>query len=189
MAAYLIAGVDEVGRGCLAGPVVAVALILPPDFTHPLLRDSKSLRPAQRTHLAALLWEAALGIGIGMRGPRYIDTHNILQATLAAMQEAIENLPLAPNLVRVDGPHLPVCSYPIQACIRGDAQYPEIAAASIVAKVLRDQLMIRLAAQYPPYQWHKNKGYPTQAHWVAIQKYGPSPLHRYTFLRKGPLLL
>ncbi|GIV25842.1 MAG: ribonuclease HII [Bacteroidia bacterium] len=188
MAAPLIAGVDEVGRGCLAGPVVAVALILPPTFTHPLLRDSKALTPAQRAHLAALLWEVALGIGVGMRGPLFIDQHNILQATLAAMQEAVETLPCLPDLVRVDGPYVPPLPFPAQPCIRGDQRYPEIAAASIVAKVLRDQLMTQLAQEYPPYQWARNKGYPTQAHWEALRRWGPSPLHRQTFLKKGPPL-
>jgi len=189
MAARLIAGVDEVGRGCLAGPVVAVAILLPPNVEPPLLRDSKSLRPPQRRQLYPLLLEKALAIGVGMQGPAEIDRHNILRATLLAMQEALESLPLQPDLVRVDGPHRPASPFPIEACVKGDERFPEIAAASVVAKVLRDQLMTLLAQEYPYYQWEHNKGYPTRPHWEALQRWGPSPLHRRSFLKKGPPLL
>lgn len=162
---------------------MAAAVILPPDFRHPLLRDSKALTPAQRTEVFAVLLEHAL-IGVGMQGPTAIDTHNILRASLLAMQEAVEALPVQPTLVRVDGLHGFPSQIPVEPCIRGDQRYPEIAAASIVAKVLRDQLMQYLHQEYPMYGWQQNKGYPTPAHYQAIQRYGPSPLHRRSFLRK-----
>lgn len=184
MAEPLIAGVDEAGRGCLAGPVVAAAVILPPNFRHPLLRDSKSLTPTQRAEIFAILLEHSLAIGVGMQGPEAIDTHNILRATLFAMQEAVETLPISPTLVRVDGPYGFPSRIPVEPCIRGDQNYPQIAAASILAKVLRDQLMQRLHADYPMYGWQQNKGYPTSAHYQAIRQYGLSPLHRRSFFHK-----
>jgi ribonuclease HII len=183
MASSLIAGVDEAGRGCLAGPVVAVAVILPREFVHPLLRDSKALTPAQRLEVVRVLWSQALAIGVGMQGPEAIDRYNILQATLLAMREAVESLDLSPTLIRVDGPYAPPLGAAVQTCIRGDAHYPEIAAASIVAKVLRDQLMEHLHEEYPHYHWATNKGYPTPAHREALRRYGPSPFHRLSFLR------
>lgn len=182
MGTSLIAGVDEVGRGCLAGPVVAVAIILPSGFEHPLLRESKSLRSEQRRQLYPLLLEKALAVGVGMQGPAEIDRHNILRATLLAMQEALESLPLQPDRVRVDGPHPPACLFPVEACVKGDERFPEIAAASIVAKVLRDSIMDLLHRDWPHYGWDRNKGYPTPAHRQALQKWGPCPLHRRSFL-------
>lgn len=179
----LIAGVDEVGRGCLAGPVVAAAVILPQGFTHPLLRDSKSLTPGQREVAAELIFTHALAVSFGFQGPAEIDRLNILQASLCAMQEAIETLPLRPDWIRVDGPHKPFAAPHIEACVQGDARYPEIAAASIVAKVVRDKLMALLHREFPQYGWVSNKGYPTRAHWAALVQYGPSPLHRRTFLQ------
>lgn len=185
MAELLIAGVDEAGRGCLAGPVVAAAVILPPGFSHPLLRDSKTLSPAQRKAIFPVLLREAIAFSLGLQGPQAIDTHNILQASLLAMREAVETLPIQPTRIRVDGPYGFAASVPVEPCIQGDQRYPEIAAASILAKVLRDQLMQHLHIDYPMYGWEKNKGYPTAAHWAALKLYGPSPLHRQSFLRKG----
>lgn len=178
----LIAGVDEAGRGCLAGPVVAAAVILPEGFFHPLLRDSKALTPHQRRQVLQALLERGAIIGIGMQGPDSIDRHNILRATLLAMEEAIEALQVLPARIRIDGqyaPPLPV----VETHIRGDQRFPEIAAASIVAKVIRDQLMERLHDDYPMYGWQQNKGYPTLAHRQAIAAHGLSPLHRRSFLK------
>lgn len=178
-----IAGVDEAGRGCLAGPVVAAAVILPSGFSHPLLRDSKQLLPAQRLHVFhALLNEGAL-IGIGMQGPKAIDRYNILRATLLAMQEAIESLPVSPIRIRIDGTHAPYPFKGVETYAGGDRRFAEIAAASIVAKVIRDHLMVQLHTDYPVYGWQHNKGYPTPAHRQALLMYGPSPLHRQTFIR------
>lgn len=184
MAGSLIAGVDEAGRGCLAGPVVAAAVLLPPDFAHPLLRDSKALSPAQRKAIFPLLVERAIAFSIGIQGPQTIDRYNILQASLLAMREAVETLPMRPTHIRVDGPYGFAASVPVEPCIRGDQHYPEIAAASILAKVLRDEIMQRLHRDYPIYGWQQNKGYPTIAHWEALRRCGPSPWHRRSFLRK-----
>lgn len=183
MEGALVAGVDEAGRGCLAGPVVAAAVILPPGFTHPLLRDSKRLTPAQREVAAEIIFTHALAVSFGFQGPAEIDRLNILRASLRAMQEALETLPLTPAWIRVDGPHRPFAAPQVEACVRGDAHYPEIAAASIVAKVVRDRLMRLLHAEFPQYGWVSNKGYPTRAHWAALAQYGPSPFHRRTFLQ------
>ncbi|MCX8111898.1 MAG: ribonuclease HII [Bacteroidia bacterium] len=176
-----IAGVDEAGRGALAGPVVAAAVVLPEGFTHPLLRDSKTLTPTQRALLFHRLMEAGALIGIGMQGPEVIDRLNILRATLLSMEEAIDSLPLSPARIRVDGPHAPRQAG-VETYIRGDQTFPEIAAASIVAKIIRDQLMQLLHKDYPLYNWAANKGYPTPTHRLAIKTYGVSPLHRLSFL-------
>ncbi|MCS7188837.1 MAG: ribonuclease HII [Bacteroidia bacterium] len=186
-----VAGVDEAGRGALAGPVVAAAVILPsPQFSHPLLRDSKTLSPKQREKIFSILLKESIAIGIGMQGPQVIDTCNILQATLLAMEEAIETLHIMPEQIRVDGPHLPRTTGRVEACIHGDKMYPEIAAASIIAKVVRDRLMNVLHILHPVYGWAENKGYGTPAHWEALDKWGISTLHRLSFvsrrLKKGP---
>lgn len=178
----LIAGVDEAGRGCLAGPVVAAAVILPDGFSHPLLKDSKALLPYQREAIYRALIEAGALIGIGMQGPHVIDQVNILQATLLAMQEAVETLPVSPLFTLIDGLYTPAGLSNAQAYPKADQRFPVVAAASIVAKVVRDQLMQRLHREYPFYGWATNKGYPTPAHRKAIALYGPSPLHRVSFL-------
>lgn len=177
------AGVDEAGRGALAGPVVAAAVILPEGFSHPWLRDSKLLTPKQREKVFAALQQAGALIGIGMQGPEAIERHNILQATLLAMQEAVEMLLVRPHAVRIDGRFLPPLSIPAYAYVHGDRLYPEIAAASIAAKVIRDRLMSLLHRDFPAYDWASNKGYPTFAHKEALRKVGPSPLHRRSFLK------
>ncbi|MDW8057136.1 MAG: ribonuclease HII [Bacteroidia bacterium] len=179
----LIAGVDEVGRGCLAGPVVAAAVILPKGFSHPFLRDSKQLTPAQRKVVFEALVQAGALIGIGMQGPEAIDCYNILRATLLAMEEAVEMLPLRPKRILIDGVYALQSIPEAEAYARGDTLFPEIAAASIIAKVIRDKLMERLHQEHPQYGWAKNKGYPTPAHRQAIKTYGPSPFHRRSFLR------
>ncbi|MCS7297131.1 MAG: ribonuclease HII [Bacteroidia bacterium] len=179
---FLIAGVDEAGRGCLAGPVVAGAVILPPHFSHPFLRDSKQLSPNQRLSVFEALLERRALIGIGMQGPQAVDASNILQATLEAMKEAVESLPLLPDCIRVDGPYAPSFQNCVETYIKGDQLLPEIAAAAIVAKVVRDQLMHHLHRHYPVYRWDKNKGYPTAEHKRALRIYGPSPYHRLSFL-------
>lgn len=178
----LIAGVDEAGRGCLAGPVVAAAVILPVGFSHPWLRDSKTLTSSQRIQVFQALIQNGALIGIGMQGPEAIDRYNILRATLMAMEEAIEALGISPARIRIDGKHAPLLTG-TETHIRGDQHFPEIAAASIVAKVIRDQLMERLHADYPMYNWQQNKGYPTPAHRRAIAVYGLSPFHRRSFCR------
>ncbi|MCS6789976.1 MAG: ribonuclease HII [Bacteroidia bacterium] len=177
------AGVDEAGRGALAGPVVAAAVILPEGFSHPWLRDSKLLTPAQREKVFASLQRAGALIGIGMQGPNAIDHYNILRATLLAMQEAVEALAVRPDAVRIDGKYVPPLPIPTYACIKGDQLYPEIAAASIAAKVIRDQLMSLLHKDFPAYGWAVNKGYPTLAHRKVLSQLGPSPLHRRSFLK------
>lgn len=176
----LIAGVDEAGRGCLAGPVVAAAVILPVGFSHPWLRDSKALSPPQRMQVFQALIQSGALIGVGMQGPEAIDRYNILRATLMAMEEAVEALGTSPARIRIDGKHAPLLTG-AETHIRGDQRFPEIAAASIVAKVIRDQLMERLHADYPMYNWQQNKGYPTPAHRRAIAVHGLSPFHRRSF--------
>ncbi|MEN3041413.1 MAG: ribonuclease HII [Bacteroidia bacterium] len=180
--AHRIAGIDEAGRGCLAGPVVAAAVILPEGFFHPLLRDSKMLTPNQRLRVFETLLEKNAIIGVGMRGPEAIDTLNILQATLQAMEEAVDSLLIKPDKIRIDGPFVPPALRDIaEPHTHGDKQFPEIAAASIVAKLIRDRLMLHLHNKYPVYAWNKNKGYPTPEHRKAIQTFGLSPLHRRSF--------
>ncbi|MCS6895915.1 MAG: ribonuclease HII [Bacteroidia bacterium] len=180
---HRVAGVDEAGRGCLAGPVVAAAVILPMNFSHPFLRDSKTLSPSQRLCVFEALLQSDAAIGIGMQGPEAIDKLNILQATLLAMQEAVESLPTQPGKIRIDGPAIPpALRSAAEPCIHGDRLFAEIAAASIVAKVIRDRVMVHLHELYPVYGWAKNKGYPTPAHRQAIQEFGLSPLHRRSFI-------
>ncbi|MCX7606178.1 MAG: ribonuclease HII [Bacteroidia bacterium] len=184
MAGPLIAGVDEAGRGCLAGPVVAAAVILPSALSHPLLKDSKMLTPYAREEVFHFLLSHSVAMGVGIQGPEAIDRQNVLRATLLAMKEAVESLPLIPHLVRIDGPHAPPLPFQTETHIGGDKTYPEIAAASIVAKVLRDRLMEKLHKDFPCYDWKQNKGYPTPAHKKALIEYGPSILHRLSFLQK-----
>ena len=181
----LSAGVDEAGRGALAGPLYVAAVILPMGFRHPLLRDSKTLNPTQREEIALLIQEASVAYAIVEVPVEVIERLNVLRATLWGMAQAIERLPVRPALVRIDGPYAPPLSgYRIGTHIKGDAQYPEIAAASILAKTARDARLRELHQHYPHYHWSQNKGYPTPQHMEAIRKHGPSPLHRPSFLRK-----
>ena len=177
----LIAGTDEVGRGPLAGEVVAAAVILDPATPIPGLNDSKKLSDKQRQQLVILIKERALALAIGRSSVMEIDSLNILQASLLAMRRAVEALPLRPQLVYVDGNHLPDWRYKSKAIVRGDAKIPAIAAASVLAKVTRDREMEALDSLYPGYGMAKHKGYPTKQHLEALAKLGPSPIHRKSF--------
>ncbi len=178
-----IAGVDEAGRGPLAGPVVAAVVILDPARPIEGLKDSKQLSEAQRTRLFDAIITGALAYGIGRAEVDEIDRLNILQATLLAMQRAVLALPpgLAITCVYIDGPHCPVLSYPTQAVIGGDRLMTAISAASILAKVTRDREMLALDAQYPGYGFAIHKGYGTAAHVAALKGQGPCAIHRRSF--------
>lgn len=176
------AGCDEAGRGCLAGPVFAAAVILPPEFSHPLINDSKQLTGRQRDLLRPIIESSALAWAVASVSPGEIDTINILQASILAMHRALDALTIRPTHIIVDGNRFnPYRNIPHNTIIKGDALYANIAAASILAKTHRDEEMTRLAGQYPQYSWHINKGYPTPAHRAAIAAHGPSPHHRLTF--------
>ncbi len=176
-----ICGVDEAGRGPLAGPVVAAAVILPEGhFPVQKLKDSKALSDRERRSLSALIKEYAYWC-IGEASPEEIDSLNILRASLLAMQRAIEGLPVHPNRVLIDGLFVPNVPYCCEAIVRGDAVIPEIMAASILAKTYRDDLMIQWAQVYPHYGFERHKGYPTRLHREALRKWGPCPIHRKSF--------
>ncbi len=177
----LIAGVDEAGRGPLAGPVVAAAVILDPRRPIVGLADSKTLKAETREFLAALIRERALAVTVAVVGPEIIDRINILQATLRAMRLAIEQLDPRPLLVRVDGNRAPRVEVPVQTVIGGDRIDRAIAAASIIAKTHRDALMLALHAEYPEYGFDRHKGYGTAAHIEALERLGPTPAHRRSF--------
>lgn len=177
------AGVDEAGRGCLAGVVVAAAVILPKDYTHTWLTDSKKLSKKQRENLRIEIEREAVSIGIGSALPEEIDQINILQASILAMHRAIDLLAVSPELLLIDGKYFkPAYHFTMHQCItKGDSLFLSIAAASIIAKTERDRLMETLAQTYPHYGWEKNAGYPTKAHYEAIKNYGITPLHRKSF--------
>ena len=176
-----LAGVDEVGRGPLAGPVVAAAVILDPQAVPEGLDDSKNLSAARREELFALIAQSALAIGVASATPTEIDTINISQATLLAMRRAVAALAVQPVCVLVDGNDPPVLTCSCESIIGGDAQIASIAAASIVAKVTRDAMMARLCARYPAYGFSAHAGYGTPQHRAALQVHGPCPEHRYSF--------
>jgi ribonuclease HII len=176
-----LAGVDEAGRGPLAGEVVAAAVILDPQRPINGLRDSKKLSPARRAELALLIRERALAWSIASASAAEIDELNILQASLLAMHRAVAALHPQPEYVLVDGNRLPQWPYAAQALVRGDDRVPAIAAASILAKVHRDGLMVTLEGQYPGYGFAAHKGYPTAAHLQALQHLGVTPVHRRSF--------
>lgn len=177
----LIAGVDEVGRGPLAGPVVVAAVIL--DDNSPIigLADSKKLSPKRREQLFSIIRNNCLCWTVGRAEVKEIDELNILQATFLAMQRAVELLPIKPELVLVDGNCCPQLPYPARAIIRGDATVPAISAASILAKVIRDSEMEAYDKYYPQYGFAKHKGYGTKEHLEALKKYKPAPMHRHSF--------
>jgi ribonuclease HII len=177
----LLAGVDEVGRGPLAGPVVAAAVIL--DELQPIrgLRDSKAMGPASRERLATEILAKALCVSIAEATVEEIDRLNILQATMLAMQRAVERLRLVPTHVLVDGNRLPRLRMPAEAIVKGDAKVPAISAASIVAKVHRDALLCELHERYPDYGFADHKGYPTPEHLAALRVHGPCAAHRHSF--------
>lgn len=176
-----IAGIDEAGRGPLAGPVVAAAVVLPVDVSVDGVRDSKLIPRQRRTKVALAIESVALDIGIGIVEPEEIDRVNILQATKKAMQIAADSLKIKPDVLLIDGKHLDCENYRTVPIVKGDLCCRSIAAASIIAKVRRDAIMDRLHEQYPEYGFNKHKGYPTVQHKKAIRKYGLSPVHRRTF--------
>lgn len=177
-----ICGVDEVGRGPLAGPVVTAAVILPADFSILGVDDSKKLTPKKRDELFDQIKEAAVCWAIGRREPDVIDQINILEATKAAMMDAIMSLEIKPDHVLIDAVHLKDLTIPQTDIIKGDANSVSIAAASILAKVTRDREMVEMDAIYPGYAFASNKGYGTRAHYEGLAKKGPCPIHRKTFL-------
>ncbi len=179
-----ICGIDEVGRGPLAGPVYAAAVILPKDSHILYINDSKKLSEKKREELYTEIMETAISVGIGYSSHERIDEINILQATYEAMTMAVSNLTVEPQLLLIDAVHIPQLEkYPQESIIKGDAKSMSIAAASIVAKVTRDHLMEDLDKQYPGYDFASNKGYGSQAHIAAIKKIGPSPIHRRSFIK------
>jgi ribonuclease HII len=176
-----VAGVDEVGRGPLAGPVVAAAVILTPGTCIPGARDSKTLSSRRRDALAGAVLEHSLAVGVGAASVREIDRLNILVCTRLAMARALSNLPLPPEHVVVDGPPVAGLDWSHDAVVGGDGSIHSVACASIVAKVVRDRLMRRLALRYPGYGWETNMGYGTAEHRAALKRLGPTPHHRRTF--------
>jgi ribonuclease HII len=178
----LEAGCDEAGRGCLAGPVVAAAVILPKGFKHPLLNDSKQLNEGERQALATYIKAKALTYGIAFVDHTTIDEINILNASFLAMHRAVDQLLVKPELLVIDGNRFNAYPNIAHSCqIKGDGRFKHIAAASILAKTSRDAYMEKLHAQYPNYHWLQNKGYPTKAHRAAIAEHGASPHHRLSF--------
>ena len=180
----LICGVDEAGRGPLAGPVCAAAVILPPHAQIPGLNDSKKLTDKKRRELYPVIMEQAVTYGIGFASHEEIDEINILQATYLAMERAIAKLSVRPELALIDGNRAKDFGVPVKTVIKGDSQSASIAAASILAKVTRDDLMLEAAKEYPQYAFDVHKGYGTKAHYEALAAYGPSPIHRMSFLKK-----
>jgi ribonuclease HII len=181
--AGLVCGIDEAGRGPLAGPVVAGAVILPKDCSILYINDSKKLSEKKREELYEVIMNEALAAGIGMVSPQRIDEINILQATYEAMREAIQKLSLMPDILLNDAVTIPQISIPQVPIIKGDAKSISIGAASIIAKVTRDRLMAEYDKIMPEYGFAKNKGYGTKEHMAAIQLHGPSPIHRRTFIK------
>lgn len=184
----LIAGIDEAGRGPLAGPVTAAAVILNPARFIAGLDDSKRLSAARRALLEPEIQEFALAWSVASASPAEIDSLNILQATLLAMQRAVDGLAFSPDRALVDGNRCPRLSCPVEAIVGGDARVPAISAASILAKVARDREMARLDKLHPGYGLALHKGYPTPAHLAALRALGPSPIHRHSFrpVREAP---
>jgi ribonuclease HII len=176
------AGTDEAGRGCIAGPVFAAAVILPRDFTHPYLRDSKKLNSIQRQEYAEIIKSSAIAYSIKSVRPNKIDEINILNASILAMHKSIAALSISPEFILVDGNRFkPFKEIPFECIIKGDDKYFSIAAASILAKVSRDNYMKRKSREFPHYYWETNMGYPTKAHRTSIESYGVTPLHRKSF--------
>ena len=180
----VICGVDEAGRGCLCGPVCAAAVVLPADWNHPLLNDSKKLSPKRREQLFEEITAHAIAYSIGWGSVEEIDEQNILNAAMLAMRRAIEGLPIRADFALVDGNVVRDFPVPAVAIVGGDGVSPSVAAASILAKVSRDRLCEELDAQYPEYKIAVHKGYGTKVHREALLNYGPSPCHRKTFLKK-----
>ena len=182
--AAALCGVDEAGRGPLAGPVCAAAVILPPDAELPGLNDSKKLTDKKRRELYDLITEQALAWSVALVDEKTIDEINILQATFRAMEQAVAGLNVPPDLVLVDGNREPELPVRTQCIVGGDGKSASIAAASVLAKVTRDRLMEELDGQYPQYGFAVHKGYGTRRHYDALNTYGPCPIHRLSFLKK-----
>lgn len=181
---HLICGVDEAGRGPLAGPVCAAAVILPAGVDIPGLNDSKKLSDKKRRELYPIIQERAVAYGIAFADHKEIDALNILQATFLAMQRAMEQLSVKPELALIDGNRAKDFGIPAQTVVHGDSLSASIAAASVLAKVTRDDYMLKMAEEYPRYQFEIHKGYGTKAHYAALSAYGPCPIHRMSFLKK-----
>ena len=176
------AGCDEAGRGCLAGPVYAAAVVLPPDYENALLNDSKQLSEKNRYALREVIEREALAWAVGVVDNREIDKINILRASILAMHRALDGLKVRPQEIIVDGNRFsPYGNLPATTIVKGDGKYMSIAAASILAKTYRDDCMRRLHEEFPQYHWDSNKGYPAPAHREAIRRCGTSPYHRLTF--------
>lgn len=184
------AGCDEAGRGCLAGPVYAAAVILPKDFYHPLLNDSKQLTARQREQLRPIIEKEAVAWGVCAISPQEIDRINILKASIKGMHGALDQLVVRPQHILVDGNRFyKYGEIPHTCVVKGDATYTSIAAASVLAKTYRDEYMLRIAAEYPQYGWDRNMAYPTKEHRAAIEKYGVTPYHRLSYkLLEDPTL-
>lgn len=180
----LICGVDEAGRGPLAGPVCAAAVILPAGLQIPGLNDSKKLSDKKRRELFPLIKEQSIAYGIGFADEKEIDEINILQATFLAMERAIDNLSVKPEQVLLDGNRSKDFGIPVETVVGGDSRSANIAAASVLAKVTRDDLMMEMAEKFPQYGFEVHKGYGTKAHYAALQEFGPCAIHRMSFLKK-----
>ncbi len=177
----IVAGVDEAGRGPLAGPVIAAAVVLPQDFNDRLVNDSKKLTPKQRLRSYDVIYRHAKSVGIGIVDAHEIDRINILQGSLLAMTMAVDNLTPKPCFLLIDGKFTIQTEISQKAIIQGDSKSISVAAASIIAKVTRDRLMERYAVEYPQFEFDRHKGYPTKAHRQAILRHGCCPIHRKTF--------
>lgn len=176
------AGCDEAGRGCLAGPVVAAAVILPSDFKNDILNDSKQLSESKRYALREIIEKEALGFGVAFVDNEEIDKINILKASIVAMHRALDMIKKSPGHIIVDGNRFyPYRNVPHSCIVKGDSKYLSIAAASVLAKTYRDDYMMKISENYPHYKWGKNKGYPTKEHRKAIKKFGISKYHRKSF--------
>lgn len=179
---WIEAGCDEAGRGPLAGPVTAAAVILPPEWNHPLLNDSKKMSEKNRNLLRKIIENEAVAWAVEMVMPDEIDRINILNASFAATSRAVEKLSIKPQLLLIDGNRFRSnLNIPYQCIVKGDATFTSIAAASVLAKTYRDEYMMRIADEYPVYNWKQNKGYPTREHRKAVLRHGLSPYHRVSF--------
>ena len=182
----LEAGCDEVGRGCLAGPVVAAAVILPKDYFHDELNDSKQLSEKQRERISEDIRQSAISYSVAEIDHREIDKINIANASYKAMSDAIKDLEIEPEFLLIDGNRFPgYPGIPHKCIVKGDSKYYSIAAASVIAKVYRDHLMLRLSSDYPEYGWDKNAGYATKDHRLALKTHGVTPFHRKSFLENS----
>jgi len=178
----LEAGTDEAGRGCLSGPVVAAAVILPDNFQHELLNDSKQLSEKKRQELRPYIEEHALAYGVSFIHQEEVDELNVLQASITGMHRSIQQLNIQPEFIIVDGNKFkPYEEIPHQTIVKGDAKFMSIAAASVLAKTYRDEYMEKIHQEFPQYNWQKNKGYPTKEHREAIRQFGATPYHRKSF--------